>query len=542
MFDCGSGRRSVTVGGVHGCLPRKGATTVTRAQRKLAGACASLAVLVLVLVPAGAQAAVTARTSVRFPPSVQVGQTGLPASITLENLNTGVEEYDLNVVCNADDDGAPCSTPEPGIVVVPACKQVVAGQCAPAGADPGVFRVSPTATGRAGSACEGMTFTTAIVDPTFGTVGFTPDGGDYVVLERDVPCHIDFTVDVLKSPTGDQKPATSAVDTVSLTSHRQVDVDDPAEQSSLATGVSSGTAVSRVRPHIEAGRSESVPLGAPISTTATVWERVDPEAGATIDFRLYGPLDRNCTGLPVFTALGVPYPVTGGQVTSPPFTPTHVGEYHWVATYSGDKINQSVSTFCGVPTVSVNPAPPPPRPMPRCNGKTATIVAKFGKRSIKGTPGPDVIVGNPLGERIDAGGGDDTICGGMGDDIVHGGAGNDTILAGSDQDRLFGDAGDDVLLGESGNDDLRGGSGNDRAGGGDGADRIDGGSGNDLLDDQALGGKGRDLLLGGAGADRVRTAGGGADRVDCGAGRDSVVLDARDRRTRCERVSRRGSR
>jgi hypothetical protein len=40
----------------------------------------------------------------------------------------------------------------------------------------------------------------------------------------------------------------------------------------------------------------------------------------------------------------------------------------------------------------------------------------------------------------------------------------------------------------------------------------------------------------------VRTAGGGADRVDCGAGRDGVVLDARDRRSRCERVSRRGSR
>jgi hypothetical protein len=59
------------------------------------------------------------------------------------------------------------------------------------------------------------------------------------------------------------------------------------------------------------------------------------------------------------------------------------------------------------------PLPPRPAPAPSCQGKTATIVAKPGKRSITGTPGADVIVGGLVGERIDGGGGD-TICGARG--------------------------------------------------------------------------------------------------------------------------------
>lgn len=561
-----------------------GGTTVTHARRKFAAACASL--VVLALVPAVAQAEVDAGASVQFPSAAYVGDTGLRASITLENLNTGPDESEDNFVCEAGEDGPPCSTPEPGIVLVPACKQVVAGQCAPAGADPGVFRVSHAATGREGSACEGMTFTTAIVDPTFGTVGFTPDNGDYVELPPGVPCRIDFTVDVLKLPTGNQKYATSAIDTVSLTSHRQF---TQWLDASPAAGISSGTAVYRWTPGIAVRGTGSVQLGGQLSLAANVSRRGNPDADATIVFRLHGPRDGTCTGVPVFTSPPVRYPVAGGWVTSPPFTPTSLGRYRWVVSYSGDMMNAPVSSSCGgfMPLVYPAQAPVrPPAPTPTCLGKTATIVYT-GERSINGTPGPDVIVGTSDRERIDGGGGDDTICsgggddtvlggagndtirgghgqdrlsgdagndlllgemgdddlrGGWGDDILRGDAGNDTIVGGAGRDRLFGFAGNDLLLGESGADDLRGGGGDDRAGGGNGADRVDGGSGNDLLDDQALGGNGRDLLLGGAGADRVRTAGGGADHVDCGAGRDRVVLDARDKRERCERVTRSSAR
>jgi hypothetical protein len=487
-----------------------------RACRRLAGLGALLGVLVCV--PASAQGAVVAGTSVSFPVIAQGGATGLPASLTLRNLNTDVEAGDANGVCNADDVGLPCATPEPGITLVPACTQVDASGCTRAGADPGVFRISPTAAGRLGTACAGITFTTAIVDPAFGTVRFSPPAGTRIVLPPRSSCQIDFTFDVLKAPTGDHDPSTPLDDTLQVTAHRQfADPFDAASPSSLAGAVSRGIGVVRQQPTITATSSGPVKLGQPVGATAMVLGRRDPVAGATVDFRLYAPEDRTCTGAPVFESLGVPYPVAGGAVASQAFTPTRAGLYRWVASYSGDAANRPAISLClASNSIVTAPAAPPST----CSGRTATIVARPGQRSITGTAGADVIVGGPQGERIDGGGGDDTICAGAGADVVRGGAGRD------------------LLLGEAGADDLRGGAGSDRAAGGDGDDRVDGGTGDDVLDDRALGGSGRDRLFGGAGADRVRTAGGGADRVDCGAGRDSVVLDARDRRTRCERARR----
>jgi hypothetical protein len=510
--------------------------TMTRACCRVAGACVWLAVLAFL--PASAQAEVRAGTSLTFPTAAFAGDTGLPASITLRNLNTNAEAGVANGVCNADDVGLPCATPEPGITLVPACTQTYASGCTPAGADPGVFAVSPTASGRFGSACAGMTFTTAIVDPTFGTVRFSPPAGTRVVLLKGTSCQIDFTVDVLKGPS-DRNPMTLGGDIHQVTAHTQFGGPfDPASGSSVARDVLSfGTALYRQWPILTTNASPSATLGGQVSATATVIGRRNPRAGGTIDFRLYGPEDSTCTGAPVFESLGVPYPADDGTVTSQAFTPARAGFYRWLMTYSGDTSNFPAISMCNGANVIVR-APSPVAP-PTCSGKTATIVAKPGQRSITGTAGADVIVGGLLGERIDGGGDDDTICAGTGDDIVRGGAGNDTIIGDGDQDRLFGDAGRDLLLGGAGNDDLRGGSGNDRAAGGDGTDRVDGGSGNDVLDDQTLGGNGRDRLFGGSGDDRVRTAGGGADRVDCGPGRgDSVLVDRLDRQTRCERVPR----
>ncbi|MEA2217451.1 MAG: hypothetical protein QOJ35_77, partial [Solirubrobacteraceae bacterium] len=83
-----------------------------------------------------------------------------------------------------------------------------------------------------------------------------------------------------------------------------------------------------------------------LTDTAIVSGRVNPLAGATIDFRLYGPNDATCAGAPVFQSLNVPYPVAGGPVTSAPFTPATVGTYRWRATYSGDANNALVAGAC----------------------------------------------------------------------------------------------------------------------------------------------------------------------------------------------------
>jgi hypothetical protein len=322
------------------------------------------------------------------------------------------------------------------------------------------------------------------------------------------------------------------------------------------------TSVARAATTIAGTASPNVTIGgATLADSATVAGRVDPTAGATVDFRLYGPDDATCTATPVFESLNVDYPVAGGAVTSEPFTPTATGTYRWVASYSGDLMNASGGGACGAaaqtrtvtavaPVTPTTPTPPTiPNPhtvpvapaapvVPKCLGRTATIVARAGQTAITGTAGDDVIIGRSASETIEGRGGNDTICAGAGNDTVRGGTGSDRLVGGAGKDDLRGDAGKDLLLGQAGGDDLRGGSGNDRMGGGGGDDRVDGGVGDDLLDEQELGSAGHDRLLGGIGRDRIRAADSSSDSINCGAGIDSAILDGSDRQNRCDWVRR----
>jgi Ca2+-binding RTX toxin-like protein len=293
--------------------------------------------------------------------------------------------------------------------------------------------------------------------------------------------------------------------------------------------------------------SPGIVLGAgTLSDSAQVVGRVNPSSSATVDFRLYGPDDALCTGTPAFQQLGVRYSFGNGSVSSGAFTPTLVGTYRWTVAYGNDANNTpDPSTCAGATFVSAPPPPPAPpvgpsSPAPSsgatpikgvttCAGRLATIVAVAGKRTITGTPGPDVIVGGPGDDKIDGRGGNDTICGGPGDDEIRGGAGND---------RLYGNDGADLVLGGAGNDYVHGGNGRDRLAGQDGNDHVLGAAGNDLLDDQKLGGKGSDELDGGSGADNIRAADHTTDTIDCGTGRDTVRMDPRDHETLCESVHR----
>ncbi|QDC43565.1 calcium-binding protein [Methylophilus medardicus] len=74
-----------------------------------------------------------------------------------------------------------------------------------------------------------------------------------------------------------------------------------------------------------------------------------------------------------------------------------------------------------------------------------------------GTAGSDLIVGNNLGNYIDAGDGNDVIVAGAGDDNLTGGSGNDIISGGAGNDGIFGGEGDDILTGGEGNDFVSGG-------------------------------------------------------------------------------------
>ena len=122
-----------------------------------------------------------------------------------------------------------------------------------------------------------------------------------------------------------------------------------------------------------------------------------------------------------------------------------------------------------------------------------------------GTTDADLIIGNNLGNFIDAGDGDDVIFGGGGNDIILGGGGNDAILGG---------AGDDLIDAGVGNNVIDGGVGNDFIASGEGDDLINGGSGEDSI----FAGEGDDIINGGAGFDNVD--GGGSS-----AGDETVVGD-----------------
>ena len=84
-------------------------------------------------------------------------------------------------------------------------------------------------------------------------------------------------------------------------------------------------------------------IGSPISDSATL-SGATANAGGTITFRLYS--NATCT-TEVTTGL-TPVTVNGnGNYGSGNYTPTAVGTYYWIASYSGDASNEAASGACG---------------------------------------------------------------------------------------------------------------------------------------------------------------------------------------------------
>jgi uncharacterized membrane-anchored protein len=161
------------------------------------------------------------------------------------------------------------------------------------------------------------------------------------------------------------------------------------------------TIVARVTPTITTNASPDIVLGAgTLIDNATVSGRHSPVAGASIIFTLYGPDDAGCTGGAVYTSPAVAYPVEGGSVSSPPFTPTLPGAYRWIATYSGDTNNAPVSGQCNdaneltrvttpppPPPAAPPPAPPPPPPPPPVQDVAPVSDVPRGSATISGKTG-----------------------------------------------------------------------------------------------------------------------------------------------------------
>ncbi len=178
-------------------------------------------------------------------------------------------------------------------------------------------------------------------------------------------------------------------------------------------------------------------------------------------------------------------------------------------------------------------------------GALVSTAATLARVNVNSTDLPDALLGDALGNTIQAGAGDDVIQGREGNDLIegqqgrdliYGGTGNDTLRGGWNSDTLYGDAGNNLLDGGQGFDSLQGGDGDDTLIGGDGDDTLRSGLGTNVL----MGGLGWDVMsgvvgshntyIGGEGNDRIVDEGGGGTFVlGRNAGFDAVTLYAPSR-------------
>jgi Zn-dependent metalloprotease len=114
--------------------------------------------------------------------------------------------------------------------------------------------------------------------------------------------------------------------------------------------------VGKASPTIASTASPGITIGdGQLTDSATVSGRVDPKAGATVTFDLYGPDDATCSGSPVSESV-IDQPTTDGAVESDAFTPDEAGVYRWVATYGGDASNNDIAGACDDATETVTVA------------------------------------------------------------------------------------------------------------------------------------------------------------------------------------------
>ena len=148
-----------------------------------------------------------------------------------------------------------------------------------------MFRIGSPASGAAGTSCAGKAFTVSAPD-AIGAVTFTP--GSQVFVPVGNPCTVNFTINVLKTPTKDSDTATPGVQT---RTNLQVTVQHPPSGATVTSRPSAQLTVSRALPTLTTQASRNVVAGT-VADTATVTGAAGVVAPTgTVTFLLYGPTD-----------------------------------------------------------------------------------------------------------------------------------------------------------------------------------------------------------------------------------------------------------
>ena len=296
-----------------------------------------------------ASAVVEFTVSPGVPSVLAIGQTA-PATLTIVNQSTGADGG-LGVVLTS-------------ITLVPSCGALgtVSGNCPIASRDPGVLRPSAVS-GRTGTACAGRDWTLSAPDMAQGKYTFFPSLqpalGPAVGGGPAATCVLDFTVEVLRSPTLDTAPAAGLQTNQIGFASGQVTSTNNAGQ---AIGHDQTTiAAQRVVTISARAEPAAVTLGSAIRATATLVP-ADASPTGTITFSLFGPDDATCSGSPVFVSAK---PVAAGGATSDDFTPTAAGTYRFRASYDGDATNTAAGpSACEDPNAAAAVSSPAPAPGP----------------------------------------------------------------------------------------------------------------------------------------------------------------------------------
>jgi len=312
----GTGRRFAVVG------------PGTKAKRRQVGPLALLTALALLALTASpASAGISMQSSITMPSATAAGQQDVNGSFTLTNINTPPNESESLTVTV--------------MKLAPTCgaTSTVSDLCP--SPDPGNFALSPTATGGAGTACAGSTFSVSAPDAS-GIVTFTRNGGPLVLPPPGATnnCTVNFIFDVLGIPAIDVDPgiANTQTRTNLLSSAHGI---NPALV--VSNRPSLMTTVVRAAATLATNATDGV-VGEPIRDTATLTSGVPGGPTGTVTFSLYGPGDTNCTGSTVFVSPN--RPLSGGSATSSDYNPPAAGAYRWRASYSGDAEHLPLNAPC----------------------------------------------------------------------------------------------------------------------------------------------------------------------------------------------------
>ncbi len=308
-----------------------------------------------------ASADVSASASFTVPTGASVGSTNLNASLTMTNQNTAPNQSESNTVNE--------------IKFAPSCGTFGTVATACPTPDPGVFSINAAASGAAGTACAGQTFSVSAPDAagifTFSSttpVVLAPPGG----ASGSDRCTINFLLNVLKMPTIDVSPGSPGV---------QTDANLRVKETSNVSGLSPIPVVSQVITvnrgvvGFQTQASPSVPVGGTISDTATLTKVPGtPAVTGTVTFSVFGPSDPACTGSPLAQST---VPVANGTANSSAVTATQAGVYRFIAFYSGDVNYVSLSSPCNSTGENVTVTGTPRRPPADFDGDGKTDVSVF---------------------------------------------------------------------------------------------------------------------------------------------------------------------